>query len=159
MRPDGTTPVAGPLSLVVIFQNMIEFNSNTGTIKLNDGFEINQNLSRSKFIHSAQGKISQAIIKNNPWYSYSLLASDEGIVFILSFKSELLTNINISMCSKEFGSNWSDWSEEKEKSRKVANEQWLKNNNIEPDRKYPWGKASSFHDRKSGDSTILVEFN
>lgn len=86
------------------------------------------------------------------WVWYTLPQIDDGTVLLsitLAFKSGAISTIQISDASPQFGTNWSDWSEEKEQLRVESIAAWLTAWGYPPAR-YSWGEVWAAYDLKGG---------
>ncbi len=134
-------------------------NPNTGEFILRSGTVISPQLTHSEFLSSVEGSISKVNVKNEPYCSYRFEDNEDSLVMIAYFKGEKLESIHISLLNPEFGTNWSDWSEEKQLNLKQANDSWLMKNDLTPDKQYSWGSVNSAYDQKSGSSHIVIKYN
>ena len=130
----------------------------TGELVLTSGLVLSPQLTYSAFIASVNGAQATVVVNNDPWRSLRFEETDESLIVIVFFKGEILESVELSITGPEFGTQWQDWSEEKELDRKKANDQWLKNNRLVPNTSYAWGEIWSDYDPRSGSSSIVIRY-
>jgi hypothetical protein len=103
------------------------------------------------------------LVRNEPYSSFALpTVQFEGHSFAWSlwFHGSVLQRVSIQCADTEFGSSWSDWSEERELARKrfhdsmlqaILGENWSH-------QRFPWGAVDSCYDQKGGFSSIGVTY-
>ena len=123
---------------------------------------IGSHFSRRDFHACALAKDSNVIVGNEPYCSfYAGCYQISGLRFSLAlrFCGERLEAVNLTFLSEEFGSSWSDWSEEKELKRKRIHDDWLVSATGSAGRVYRWGEIRSGFDAKSGASSIVIRYS
>lgn len=93
------------------------------------------------------------------WYSLPKLSSGcYHISMSLCFQSGSLDSISIALDDPDSGSGWSDWSEEKERTR-VDQTKALLTAQACPPGTYPWGEVWAAYDSKGGFGSAGVRYN
>jgi hypothetical protein len=100
----------------------------------------------------------RVLVKNEPYITYAVDASNEKMSLSVSFRDEVLESVRISSSGAEFGSNWNDWSKEKELARLEANNLWLSSQGVTTSSQYSWGVVWSGFDVKGGFSSVVVRY-
>lgn len=93
------------------------------------------------------------------WY-YLGEATIEGdpISISLCFFRGKLCSISLSVRDPRFGSNWSDWSPDKERERAAATSAWLARIGF-PVGRYPWGEVWAGLDERGGGGSGSIRFS
>ncbi|TAK90528.1 MAG: hypothetical protein EPO06_07875 [Burkholderiaceae bacterium] len=130
----------------------------TGNFTLDGGETLGSHVTRSDFLSTPIGVMSKVLVKNEPWCSFSIPISDKSISLSVFFNGETLDAIHITVLGTAFGTSWNDWSEEKERARKIANDQWLISKGLTPGERYLWGFVWSGTDPKGGLSCAVVRY-
>ena len=87
------------------------------------GLRISRDL-RESDVASLDGVGRRDMGTGHVWYSVPSVASESNeIVMSLRFRSGLLDSISIAASDADLGSSWSDWSEEKERTRAKQRQQ------------------------------------
>jgi hypothetical protein len=97
------------------------------------------------------------------WVWYRLPPIHDGeylIVFGLGFHNGLLEMMALADGNARFGTNWNEWSEEKERLRAKSTESWLYGKGFHVGT-YPWGSIGADFDPKGGkgSATVLLRSN
>ncbi|WP_146168182.1 hypothetical protein [Pseudomonas mangrovi] len=94
------------------------------------------------------------------WYSLPPVEiSGQRIIFSLCFFCSKLQSVNVAIVNPElYGSNWNDFSEEKEKLRAKDTEKWLMNIGYKTG-KYSWGEIWAGFDSKGGFGHAVVRYS
>jgi hypothetical protein len=133
-------------------------NPKTGEFLLPGGTILSARLTRSAFLASAEGARAQVSVKNEPWCSFRFEDDEDPLDIIVFFNGEKLETVQVSLRDPKFGTGWENWSEEKELDRKRANDQWLREHGLAPEKKYAWGSVWSGYDARSGSSMIVIRY-
>jgi hypothetical protein len=144
------------VKLVVGFNMKID-NTN-GNIIFGNGEVLGSASTRSSFLTSQNGNMSNVLVENEPWCSFSFNDENKSMSVAISFHGEILDSINVSVIGPEYGESWSDYDEVKEMARKESNDNWLISNGLIPGHQYSWGSARSYFDKKSGFSTVIIRY-
>jgi hypothetical protein len=88
------------------------------------------------------------------WYKLPVFSDTDVMVAIsLAFNAGVLELIDLSDASPRFGTNWDEWSEEKERARAVSIGNWLRKQGFSAE-----GQVWSGYDAKSGCGGATVRF-
>lgn len=120
---------------------------------------LSPDVSRSQFLGSPAGMRSAVFVRNDPWCSFRLAATDNDVAVVVYFKGELLESVQVSIVAPKFGSGLHDWSHQKEMRRKAANDQWLLARGVTPGKKYAWGSVWSGFDLNVGFSSAVLRYS
>jgi hypothetical protein len=136
----------------------------TGKIQLpSDGITVGPSLTREQFLRSALASQSSELVRNEPHCSFALPTvrfADHSFDWSLYFQGSVLRRVSIQCVHAEFGSSWSDWSEERELARKrfhdsllqsVLGQDWSR-------QRFSWGSVDSGYDPKGGCSSIGITY-
>ena len=134
----------------------------TGAIRFTEWpCPVTPDTTRTAFLTSPLAVGAEPEVQNGPWFSWRLAPPEcvEGGWFTsLHFHNDTLWQVSMAIGGAEYGSSWSDWSEEKENKRRLRHDaaltQWL---GPEP-YQFPWGKIWSGYDGKGGFSSITVTY-
>ena len=134
----------------------------TGTIRFADpAAEIPASLTRSAFLASPLADGARVSVKNEPWCSWNLGAEyvDQGHRFAVTiyFEGERLDMISIADVNPAFGTSWQDMTDEKERQRHAAHEQWL-SRSLGSARRFAWGSVSCGRDHWGNPDGITVTY-
>ena len=93
------------------------------------------------------------------WYTFPAVEiNKEKIIFSLCFFKKKIQSIDLSISNPElYGGSWNDFSEEKEKARAKAIEQWLSNIGYKTG-KYSWGEVWAGYNSKSGSGLAVIRY-
>jgi hypothetical protein len=116
-----------------------------------------------QFQSSALFAIAKPLNQNAPWRRFEckrLGIAGEEIAAAFCFKDGRLHSFGLAVLRPEFGSSWSDWSEEKEQSRLKLHHELLRKWLGPGDGRYQfaWGTVESDFDIRSGESSIEVTY-
>jgi hypothetical protein len=137
-------------------------NPSTGTIKLPaKTIVVSGQLTREQFLSSTLANQSQVLVRNEPHCSFKLPSvSFDGHFFAwnLWFHGSTLQRVSIACADSQFGSSWSDWSEDKEQARKQFHDHLINSTFGERlgNGHFPWGSVESIYDERSGGSSVEV---
>lgn len=137
-------------------------NPNNGNITIDSpSLIITRDLTRDQFLQSALAGISEPLNQNAPWSRYAfkpVTIRGETFAADICFNAGRLYSVDLAVMRPEFGSSWSDWTEEREMARKRFHDSLL-----EPilgtdwrQHRFAWGKVYSEFDPRSGGSSIGV---
>ncbi len=136
----------------------------TGEIRLPlGGTCISPALTREQFLASSLASQSREVVRKEPHCSFglpTLQLSGHAFVVSLWFRGSRLHRVSIQCTDAEFGTSWSDWSEERELARKRFHDSLLQSA-LGPKwmhQRFPWGTVDSGYDTKSGFSSIGVTY-
>lgn len=94
----------------------------TGEIQFpSDGLRVGPSLTREQFLASPLARDSRELVRNEPYCTFGLPPVQfdaHRFAWSLSFRGSVLQSVSIECADPEFGSSWSDWSEEREMARK-----------------------------------------
>lgn len=130
----------------------------TGEFLFSESKCIGPRTSRCDFLASPLSAGAQVMIKDEPWCSFRLSNTSSSMSVAIYFNGETLESIHFSLVSSEFDSGSNDWSQEKEMTRKIANDKWLESNGLIPGNKYQWGEVWSGYDPKGGFSSVVIRY-
>lgn len=122
---------------------------------------IGARFSRREFLASPLAEDSSVVVRNEPYCSFragSYEISGLQLALDLRFRGERLEAVSLVYSAEEFGSSWSDWSEDKELKRKRIHDAWLVSATGSASRSYEWGEIRSDFDAKSGGSKIVIRY-
>jgi len=136
----------------------------TGQIQFpSGGICVCRSLTREQFLASPLASQSRELVRNEPHCSFALPTvqfDGHSFAWSLWFHGSALRRVSIQCADAEFGSSWSDWSEERELARKrfhdsllpsVLGEDWSHH-------RFSWGTVDSGYDPKGGFSSIGVTY-
>ena len=136
----------------------------TGQIQLpSDGIHVGPLLVREHFLASPLAKQRRELVRNEPHCSFVLPTvrfHDHSFAWSFWFHGSVLQRVTIQFVDAEFGSSWSDWSEERELARKRFHDSFLQSElgtNWRHQR-FSWGTVDSSYDPKGGFSSIGVTY-
>jgi hypothetical protein len=136
----------------------------TGQIQLpSDGIRVGPSLTREQFLASPLASQSRVLVRNEPHCTFALPTAESNghsFAWSLSFQGSLLRRVTIECADAEYGSSWSDWSEERQLARKRFHDSLLQSV-LGPDwsrKRYSWGTVDSAYDPKGGLSSIGVSY-
>ncbi len=137
----------------------MRLSKDSGAIRFNEpDFEIGPDLEKAAFLASSMAKGAKLTIRNDPWCSYSIgpkLFQGAPYSIVLTFNGEILSAVSITNDLPEFGS----WCEAKEMLRKQAHDDLINSVWQLPIGPYPWGDLHSEFDRKTGFSSIGLNYD
>src|SRR5262249_50078556 len=138
----------------------------TGEIQFpSDGVRIGPSLTRDQFLASQLARESCELVSSESHCTFGLPPVQfeaHKFVWSLSFRGSVLQSVSIACDDPEFGSSsWSDWSEEREISRKRFHDSLLESilGADWPQQRFTWGSVYSVFDQKSGGSNIGVTYD
>lgn len=141
---------------------MIE--SATGQIRLPfDSINVGPSLTCEQFLALPLASQSREIVRNEPHCSFALPTvqfDGHSFAWSLWFDGSFLRRVSIQCTDVEFGSVWSDWSEEREMARKHFHDSLL-HSALGSDwchQHFSWGAVNSGYDPKGGFSSIAVTY-
>lgn len=136
----------------------------TGHIQFpSDGIRVAPSLSREQFLASLLAARSRQLVRNEPYCSFALPLVQFGghsYAWSLLFRGSVLQSVSIQCADAEFGSSWSDWSEERQLACKRFHDSLLELA-LGPDwshQRFSWGTVDSGYDPKGGFSSIGVTY-
>ena len=137
---------------------MIDAESGRILIEGDVPFSVAPGLTRNAFLAATAVRPVEALVENGPWKSYSfrcrILNRDWALG--LTFKGETLHTVAMALATAN--ESWSNWSEAEER-RKLAEHDELLNTALgAPPYTYPWGQIRSTFDRKTGGSSISIQY-
>lgn len=93
------------------------------------------------------------------WYSVPSVASEsDEVLMSLCFRLGLLDSISIAVSDADLGSSWSDWSEEKERTRAKRTAAWLAAQGYVPGT-FTWGEIWVGYDAKGSSGSAVIRYN
>lgn len=127
----------------------------------NSSQEIYREMGRLDFLASS---LKSSIKREDSCNSYSIyvlypmeLWKEKFNVIVTFDPNGTLFDVRMSFYSDP-PRTWDNWSEEEQKSLKVAQDQFLERNLGQPPYKYPWGIIESTYDQKGGSSGITIRY-
>jgi hypothetical protein len=136
----------------------------TGQIRLpSEGILVGPSLTREQFLASPLASQSREIVRNEPHCSFALPTvqfDGHSYAWSLWFQGSVLRRVSIQCADAEFGSSWSDWTEERELARKRFHDSLLQSV-LGSDwslQRHPWGSVDSSFDPRSGASSFGVSY-
>lgn len=117
-------------------------------------------ISRTEFISSSLAQGAQINTKNEPCCSWHLSPAewqDKRWQVTVCFVGEQLDSVHIMADAPEFGTSWSNWSEEQEMKRKKYHESILKPEIGSTPQTFTWGTVQSPFEPRGGMSSIIIE--
>jgi len=132
----------------------------TGTITFDEPpVVITADLTRDRFLAEPWAASAKDHVVNEPWHSWSLpddcVSGEIRFGVTLFFHEQSLHSVNLFVVDEQFGTSWSDWSEDKERARADAGDAWLKMS-LGRKRSFGWGSVGSHYDPKSAFASINV---
>lgn len=126
------------------------------------GVRFGPRMTRTAFLASAVGQHATPGTINPPWANYgTVFAVGEVGPFpadvTFQFRDEALGWVTIMNLSEEFGTNWDDWSREKEEFRRLAHNDWLRASGLRPG-KHRFGEVWSDYSEKDALSQIVIQY-
>jgi len=136
---------------------------NTGELFIDSAaVGIGPRFTRKDFVSSILSNDSRALVKNEPYCSFSVGSHEiSGLRFTvsISFYGDILESIELTHDDEEPGSSRSDWSEEKELKRKRIHDQWLTSLQLRTSHRHSWGEILSGYDPRSGGNSITIRYS
>lgn len=130
----------------------------TGVFYFPSGESLGPSTTRNAFLATALGRGSTVLTENEPWCSFRFDVEDDNLSLATYFHGDVLDAIHLMAVGAEYGLSWDDWSEEKERARKRANDRWLGDTGLTPGKRYAWGSVWSDYDPKGGFSSAVVRY-
>ena len=136
----------------------------TGLIQLpSDGISIGPLLTREQFLASTLAAQCRELVRNEPYCSFALPTveiSGHSFAWSVWFRGSVLQRVSIHCADAEFGSSWSEWSEERELARKRFHDSLLQSilGQDWSHQRFSWGAVDSRYDPKGGFSSIGVTY-
>jgi hypothetical protein len=126
-------------------------------------FSIGPATRRSDFLSSTVGALSQSAVDNEPWHSWHLPPLKAGDDFdgTVYFTADEITMVILENADPRFGTSWTDYSNENERARKAAHDQWLAERCQIATGRHAWGAVTSTYGPSqpwAGLSSILVRY-
>jgi len=137
----------------------------TGQIQFpSDGIRIAPSLSREHFLASPLAAQCRELVRNELYCSFALPTvqfDGRSFAWSLWFRGSVLQSVSIACSAPEFGSSWSDWSEERELALKRLHDSLLESafGADWQQQRFTWGSVYSVFDPKSGGSSIGVRYD
>ena len=131
---------------------MIDLNNGEITI---GNLNVNSFTSLSDFQNSPIGKKSKITVTNNEWITLQIM--EEKIIVTLVFNKNRLSEVRFYI-DTPIAKNWTDWTIENEKERKITHDNFLLHNIGEPPYKFNWGTVESVQDIKNNESNIILRY-
>jgi len=94
------------------------------------------------------------------WVRVQLPPFQDGEVLValsVAFNAGVLESITLTDARPEFGANWGEWSEARERLRAESIGTWLTSKGF-PAGKYPWGVVGWGYDAKGGSGSAVVRY-
>ena len=135
----------------------------TGNIKISDSFELapKSNFSMLEGQDLGQSHILRDMGNGYKWPDIkNIHVDDEYFNISLCFKEELLIELDLIVSNEKFrlSSDWSSWSDEKEKLKLKSCQDWL-DKELGGKTNFHWGNVRSSYDLKSGASSIGIRYS
>ena len=126
------------------------------------GVRLGPAMTRTEFLASPIGAQAAPGTINPPWASYgTVLGAGEVGPFpadvTVQFQDEALVWVTIINLSEEFGTDWDNWSREKEDARRLAHTEWLRSSGLPPGQ-YPFGEVWSDYSEKDALSKMVIQY-
>ncbi len=124
------------------------------------GVFVSRRLSEQELVASLPSVSATRRDMKTGWVWYSLPPfPDDGVQLSLALGFDLgaLRLLQISDSNPDFGTDWGNWSEEKELARVASVAKWLSRHGW-PSGRYPWGGVSAEFDPRSGSGLGGVRF-
>jgi hypothetical protein len=122
------------------------------------GLRISRNLCESD-VASLDGVSRRDMRTGYVWYSMPGVAvGSHKVTMSLCFRSGLLDSVSIAVGDADLGSSWSDWTEEKERTRAKRTEDWLAAQGYATGT-YSWGDVWAGYDAKGGSGSAGIRYN
>ena len=138
------------------------FDAATGTLTFDNlQTSIGSNLSRTQFLQSSLAVDARTLVANEPWHSWVLkphFNCDLTFIVAVYFHAEILKWVHLTNVDPQFGTSWSEWSEQKQLALKATHDAWL-HKTFKSRRRFAWGSVESVYDRKDGNSSIIFTFD
>ena len=124
---------------------------------------ITSGMTRDQFLGSAVANIATPLNQNTPWSRYAfkpVTIQGERWAADICFNAGRLYSVNLSIMRPEFGSSWSDWSEERELARKRFHDSLLESilGGDWREQRFTWGGVYSAYDQKGRGSSIGITY-
>lgn len=135
-----------------------------GSIRIDSpAMTITRDLTPELFLQSAVASIATTLNQNTPWSRYAfkpVTIHGESFAANACFKAGRLYSVHLAVMRPEFGTLWSDSSEEREMARKGFHDALLASVLGSGWRlqRFAWGKLYSEFDPKGGGSDIGVTY-
>jgi hypothetical protein len=136
----------------------------TGQIHFpSDGIRVGPSLTREQFLASPLASQARVLVRNEPHCTFALPTvqfDGHSFAWSLWFEGSSLRRVSIECADAEFGSSWSDWSEERQLALKRFHDSLLQSV-LGPDwsrQRYTWGAVDSGYDPRDGFSSIGVSY-
>lgn len=132
---------------------------------------IDADLTREGLDVSPLGERCERVLRNPPWETtgFRVRLGEERFAGVICFKEGKMVHFTLMTQRPEFGTSWSDFSQEKEKARQAFHNKWLREQlpGIEPEHlafdsmptwewAFGWGRIISGWDPKNGTTEIAV---
>ncbi len=122
------------------------------------GIRISRNL-RESDVTGLDGVTRRDMGTGYVWYAIPCSESDSTKILIsLRFHSGILDSLSLAVSDADLGSSWSDWSEDKERTRAKRTEDWLADNGYATG-SYPWGEIWVGYDPKGASGGGGIKYN
>ncbi|MCM3206172.1 hypothetical protein [Paenibacillus illinoisensis] len=148
----------------------------SGVIRIHDSLKLysgltEEELKASSFYRENSTEV-QKLTTGYTWYKFKSDASADGKAFYLAlcFHQSRLVQASLALDGEEFPSSWDDWTEAGEMKRKLAHDEWLREqiaaapqiNRSKPypymEYRLPWGSIYSSYDPRSASASIGITF-
>ena len=114
---------------------------------------------RESDVASLEGVSMRDMGTGHVWYSVPSVASESNeILMSLCFRFGILDSISIAASYADLVSSWSDWSEEKERTRAERTAAWLAAQGYVPGT-FTWGEIWAGYDTKGSSGGAVIRYN
>ena len=134
----------------------------TGNIRLTDSLELRPKLNFDLLEKQSLGEVREVRDMGNgyKWLDIkNIKIQNEYYIISLCFKEQELTELSMVVNDERFdlSSDWSTWSEEKEKEDLKKYQNWLEKE-LGKKTKFHWGDVWAAYDSKGGSSSIGIRY-
>lgn len=138
----------------------------TGDIQFPDWeISLSSSLTRERSLKSPLASDAKVSVKNEPYCSWRLVPTNwkdnQWWHITVFFKGETLYQVNLGASKNELGSEWKDWSEETEISKRdyyVDLLGRLLGVSMAKHFDFSWGSIEAIYDEKTGGSHIMIKY-
>jgi hypothetical protein len=132
----------------------------TGAVVTDVGERIDSTTTRSEFLEYF-GHEARRGVQNPPHSMWGVDRDIGGASFSVEvqFIGEALRLVTLVLIRSDLPAGWKDWSDEGEERRRAAHDVWLRDVCGLPSMlTAPWGRLSSFFDRRTCESVIVLDY-